>query len=550
MESPKYLFIEPTVGIPVQPILAKSIIRSSEHDSIVWLQFKDSEDNTRDYFQRLIGEDIHYLDEVISPSDLERLKHISLRICLGMLDTIGEQSQGLHTLTLDGVPLGLYVVSSLQRHSNELCKNWLLPKENTKEILLKWIFFAKAVKELAARNPAKCTGIFTHHVYFYGFISELLHCHGVKSITVGSSERPIFKTGLANKMRYSWSMGKTCQNTIRIPTSCYEYAQLNRSLTNEYVDFIKKSVKSKVSSFRFASIVNTKCYEQLQSFLKDENISVWKNEDDPISVQSYGPHLCLYLHSFSDSTFTYDFDGYETIMDYYLSTASALAESFPNARFYIRPHPNVFSDRFSDRIGRDVELTIYFIMKLSRIIRNLVFVFPTVSNMAFFDLSENSVAITHHSPSMILEAIYSDRIIITSSSSIKIRLESPLVITVDKKTLRNGIDRLQSMLPSKPEISIYDKNYLMANAVPRLFYQPCYNNKILSSQHLPALLAGYSDHHKEYAPDLANKLKTRGVESYQDYLGFIREYTGNSSFKTLLYEIEYACNLIRDVQVT
>ena len=211
---------------------------------------------------------------------------------------------------------------------------------------------------------------------------------------------------------------------------------------------------------------------------------------------------------------------------------------------YIRPHPNVFSPLFSDRIKRDIELTTYFISQLLKHIKHLVFICPTVNNNSFYQLSENVVAITHHSPSMVLETSYANRLIITSRSTIKVKLESPLILYIDRRSMHDDLKLLCSKLVNKPNLSFYDKKYLIGNAVPRLFYNPIYQNKILRSKHIPALLAGYSDLHKEFAPDLSKKTMGRQFLNFKDFENFIYKILGNNSYKFLLKEINYMCNMI------
>ena len=110
--------------------------------------------------------------------------------------------------------------------------------------------------------------MFTHHVYFYGFISELLHSNGVKSITFGSPDIPLFKPGLKEGKYYSWSMGSDCQNTLKVPTSCYEYSQPKADIIDEYIDFVKKSCERKVPDRLYDSIVAASSYKKLEHFLE------------------------------------------------------------------------------------------------------------------------------------------------------------------------------------------------------------------------------------------------------------------------------------------
>ena len=89
MIADKYLFIEPTLGIPIQPILAKKIITKSDFDSIIWLQFRDPNDHSCEYFQNLIGEKIHYLDEILSGSQIKLFREESLELTAESLKSIG-----------------------------------------------------------------------------------------------------------------------------------------------------------------------------------------------------------------------------------------------------------------------------------------------------------------------------------------------------------------------------------------------------------------------------------------------------------------------------
>ena len=544
MITDRYLFIEPTIGIPIQPMLAKKIIASSEYDAIIWLQQRNFSDNSCEYFENLIGEKLYYLDDMISKTKVNGFKEQAIEITAKSLKKIGNECQGLHTITFNEVPIGLYIVSFLQRHNTELCKHWSIPKQQIKNTLTSWYYFGLIVKYLAQKNPGLSSGMFTHHVYFYGFISELLHYHGVKSITFGAADVPLFKPGLTKYNPYSWSMGSYCQHALKVPSSFYEYSQPIANVANDYISFIKSSCKRKVPDSLYDSIVSASSYKELETFLVKKNIKIWKKSSDFTLSDEDEPNFCLYLHSFSDSTFTYEYDNFDTLMDYYLQISLALVKLYPGAYFYIRPHPNVFSPLFNDRIKRDIELTIYFISQLLDHIENLVFICPTVSNNSFYELSEKSVAITHHSPSMALETSFANRLIITSRSTIKIKLESPLILSVSKDSLDDDLNQLNSKLVNKPNLSTYDKIYLISRSVPKLFYNPVYQNKILRSKHIPALLAGYSDFHKDFCPDLSKKAEVCSFSGYEDFESFILKNIGTTSFKYLLKEILYAKNLL------
>ena len=80
--------------------------------------------------------------------------------------------------------------------------------------------------------------------------------------------------------------------------------------------------------------------KSLKHFLK-KNIKIWKKSSD-FTLSDEGELILPYLHSFSDSTFTYEYDNFDTLMDYYLQISLALVKLYPGAYFYIRPHPNVF----------------------------------------------------------------------------------------------------------------------------------------------------------------------------------------------------------------
>ena len=548
MNTQRYLFLEPTLGLPLQPMLAKRAHKEYCFDTIVWLTRKDQQESSRRFFEHIIGTRFTCIDDMVTLDENLEFKSEAIEFASEALATIGSESQGLHEVTFDDVPIGLYLVSFLQRHNNELCKSWSLPKANIKNALIEWSYFALIIRSLASQNADGCAGIFTHHVYFFGFLSELLHKHGVKSVTYGSAGVPLFKTGLNDTSSYDWSMGGSRQCSISIPSSCYEHSQPQSDSVRDYVSFVKKSCESKVSEKWFSAILQTSNYKQIDLFLKKNNINAWRYDGEHPCADANAdmPHFCFYLHSFSDSTFTYDYDSFDTLMDYYLFIARTLADLYPNAQFYVRPHPNVFSHIFNDRIERDIELTIHFMKQMMKCLSNITFVFPTVSNKSFYSLSEKSIVVTHHSPSMALEATYSDRIAITSYSSIKIALRSPLILPIGKKSLHEDVKKITSVVSRKPSISWSDKVYLISNAVPKLFYNPVYDNKIPRSHCMPALLAGYEDLHKELAPNISKEIMMHSFLCYQAYEDFVATRLGNLAYKHMLKEINYTLRMLDD----
>ena len=119
-----------------------------------------------------------------------------------------------------------------------------------------------------------------------------------------------------------------------------------------------------------------------------------------------------------------------------------------------------------------------------------------------------------------------------------------MILSVSKDSLDDDLNQLNSKLVNKPNLSTYDKIYLISRSVPKLFYNPVYQNKILRSKHIPALLAGYSDFHKDFCPDLSKKAEVCSFSGYEDFESFILKNIGTTSFKYLLKEILYAKNLL------
>ena len=544
---PKYLILEPTLGIPLQPLLVDELCRTNDYERIIWLQPINFKDNSSSLFSKIIDRPIVTLQELIPVDKIGKLEENANLVTNRLLEGVSDECHGLHQILFEDIPIGLYLVSHLQRHYIELCVEWRLPKHFLKNLLLEWIRYSLYLKLLIKQCSTNSAAIFTHHVYFFGYLSEFLYRHGIKSLTNGSPSIPLLKPSITEYNSYDWSMGTNRQHQITIPTSCYEYSQRGNKFSKDYLHFIQASVSKKVSAKSFTSMLQKNNYKRINSLLDNKNIQVWQHEQSYPSWQKNDSdlHFCFHLHSFSDSTFTYEYDGFDTLIDYFYSTSAELVKSFPNATFYIRPHPNIFSKYFTDRVERDVKLTIHLVRKMLSNISNLVFVMPTISNSCFFNISEKSTIITHHSPSMALEATLANRFLITSASSIKLKINSPLIHKIRcKKSLSEDVINFKDRLVNKQSISSRDIEYLISEAVPKLFYNPIYKNAINRQLHLPSLLAGYGDYHKEFAPEISSMVLKNSSPNLNQIRNILENKMPGIACKYFFSEISYMADLL------
>jgi len=530
-----YLFMEPTLGLPIQPLLARELCIENKADNIIWLEY--CKGDAAKHLERISGYRVSTLNEY--KDEKEAYHNKSEEITRSLMGSLDDECGGLHSVVWEDVPIGLYLVSYLQRHNTDLCRSWIYPKTSLYRLMKYWLYTAYILSDLA-KISINSFGLFTHHVYLYGFLSETLYRYGVPSLTYGSPGIPLMKPRIGADEPYEWSMASKSLQEIRVPISSYENSQRLEQDSNEYIHYVTKSYNSSVSNTLLNNTPGGFVCKELTSFLERTRIDTWidnsrhdyfKKKDNPIG-------FCLYLHSFTDSTFTYNHDGFDTLYEYYLETAECLSKVFPDSHFFVRPHPNIYNRFFTDRVQRDLELTISLLEDLHVLIENMTLIHPTVSNKTFLESSINAIAVTHHSPSMTLETTLANRFVIKSSSSIKLELTSPLILKIgSRESLGEDCMRFKKEIRDGRRISSQNIAYMLANAVPKLYYNPTYNNKIVRSMSIPALVAGYDDFNKEYAPLIAAAFSEAEINSYGDYLTFLVSVIGRLSYKALSKEI-------------
>jgi len=532
----------------MNPFVAFSLVKRYKLDQIILLSSDEvSAKHQLPYFQSAYSfSDIKLLFDCYPTNKLHSLyRRDALLSAQRLLDNSSQSSDCLHNVIYKGARVGLYLASTIQRHNPKSCISWNISPTAYTSHLANWIYHANLVLGLIDQGfiSNDSVGLFTHSCYFWGFIGELLDTRGIRSLVYGGSPTPEWRAGTAKHYSNSRNLDHILPQVhlpplasdyminIHNPTLIEQqlYASLHKSLdithlnNNAAAHYAHLVKKYSSPPYRCLSIDNYTTDRFSRSYLTSEN-----------------PVFCLFLHSFNDSQFSWGFDGFETLYQYYIAIVQSLSEFYPNSPILIRPHPDMFLPSKSERLDQDISISMSLIDHVFLISpSNVYLLLPEIPNSWFYNLSPYCVAVTHHSPNVAIESLLSRRLCIISRCMLKVSLDSPHLLFLDGPfTIPLVISNLVEKFPVLSKLSDQDvqRAVLLAGQYARMDPQYNYKLPIDNARPLFSLLAGFSDVHKGFAYQCESLFKQHFNSSTFDYPSFILNFYGPLVYKQMIKE--------------
>lgn len=194
-------------------------------------------------------------------------------------------------------------------------------------------------------------------------------------------------------------------------------------------------------------------YKTFSEKLFDKRISNFELTKNNTKIQ-----WIFYLHSFSDSVYSYGNIEYGTIYNFFYNSFKYICKKFPDDEFLIKLHPNSFSLKHQkiSLANKDYFFFFKLIKKLSRL-HNIKLINPKIR---LFDLKKiNSIGITHHG-NICMEGAYLNIPILYSKYSPLIKILDKSLI-IDKKNFNHTIYNIRKKIINKSYKFNNKKNILL-----------------------------------------------------------------------------------------
>ena len=543
------LLLEPTLGIPVNPFLAKELIKRKKLREIIILS--NDIEITDEAFERfrkgykICGVDINPISCYINRAEVKQLWEKAKTDASKLMEILDSRGVELAQVKYKKTRIGLYLASVMLRNNPKLCIEWNPDRTIIINTLANWILSAQIFNTVAKGKvlAAESIALFSHSSYFWGFIGEYLAYCGIRSLVWGGppipEHRPVRYVENKNIAIYDETLpsvyvtsGTSQMNTIIqkpeeiariLEKSLYkrlDVSKLNSSTLNNYNALVERYSRPPYKVIR----------DSLDA----------KKFEDKIIKEKESPVFCLFLHSFNDSQFAWGYDGFNTLTEYYLEFVKTASLIYPKSKILVRPHPDIFLPAKSERIRNDIFIYNALIKKLFEVNNNNIYVLmPEIANSWFYELSEKAVAVTHHSPNVAIESLICRRLCFMSYSTLKVRIQSPhIVYNKHKKDLMESVNSIEITFEKLNKINRIDaeKACLIAGQYTRM--DPSYDYKILvNNLKRPfSLLAGFDDVHKEMGPHIENEFNKSYANKDFDLEKLIEEHYGTNVLKAIKIE--------------
>jgi len=537
------LFVEPTVGFPIVPLVISELTNTYKPSIIAVIDAHNSASTTLDLFQRLNKTKVvpasHLIKQrlqlVRSQAGSFADNYISSRI------KPDAQLADLHKLVFNGVNIGTYFISFLMRHNQALCIGQ--EQEFAKEYLQSlrgWLISGYILNEIFM-TAGKSLGVFTHSTYFWGFVSDLLSATGHPSITFGGVASPRVKPAAQT------SEGLT-RPTLPALTSYVSPALIDLFPAN----MIRVAERTICEEIGYSTNINRlgktarHYYYELIAGLDKKQLDLLSSANQSIRfIEAHAKAgsrvACMYLHSFNDNQFDWSYDGYNTLYEYFIEITRILTAAIPGLILLVRPHPDIFRLPKNDRIKNDLDIARRLIEEISEVAPIVAVLLPTVSNQLFHTLKLEKLAVTHHSPNIIAESLYMGTPVLASDTDFKVSISSDLILRINRASDVRGEAalRFHDRVSDHFRTTGKCRQVLLANMITlltRFDGSHGYKDLIRINDQAFCLVAGESDLHHVHGPQCENLYHMSGVTTLEQYLDIYSENYGHLAKYTLVKE--------------
>ena len=164
------MIMEPTLGFPMQPMLARKLASKFNIDRIILISFP---------INSILAEEEVELYRLSTGCKVEEIttllnEDIAALIKQNTFDFIKEFSSSeeiITKFTFKGIRIGQHFASQLQRHNSNLCIEFNLKVKDYINQLAEWVAYYFLLGELSKRYIIN-TSLWTHNVYMKGFLID------------------------------------------------------------------------------------------------------------------------------------------------------------------------------------------------------------------------------------------------------------------------------------------------------------------------------------------------------------------------------------------
>ena len=535
--------IEPTLGLPVIPILISKVSSYEKIDALVvpvvgnlYVEFKRVMQTTAKVPVLALDEFIklHSKDNLIKIAGIQKSSTLEAT-------TLCPSNKSLHKAEFEKVPIGLFLASFVCRHNNNLCEEWAPQLTDLRNLLGQWIAFARMVELLIESHSIKFA-LFTHSVYFWGFIAEFLSKKGIKTLISGATKYPI------SPINGQFDNNQQKKTTlVQLPLSSYEIAKAGN------MSFCEQKILKSINKSTKIDMLSRSALLQYNNFYDLYNNTVITTEQDLEQIfeskgqKSIDKIFIIFLHSFTDNLFSWGYEGFDNLFEYFLEVGRLIDRFYPDSKIIVRPHPDIFRVTRSDRIEMDLELTTKLINRLKVIHEKTYVCKPTISVSDILLKNKNAIAVSHHSNNVARECLYLRRHCIASVNAIMVRIRSGIHHNF---ACREDLEQIfkNKTFSNDPELLVHKDEAIAGSRLATYIslYDPTYPLKIqrLNSCSDPdfCLAAGFSNLHTEYSPSCSDNIKNFSINSLDTYKNFIRKSYGKIAMHAL---DKYCTNILR-----
>lgn len=526
-------FIEPTLGLPASPILLSQLCRRGRIDALVALTTREVDIELRRLITSTTAVPVLNLIEFVEANHMISNQQFHALIELSRAESLKlcPSRESLHHAAYEGAPIGIFVASYLCRHNLSLCETWKPQLQEIINTMTTWITYAKIIKTISNKHTVKFAQ-FTHDVYFWGFIAEYTSRLRVKTLIYGATKYPISPI----KGQYI-SIYKKKTATVSLPLSAHEIAKSGG------LEFCKRDLTLSIQRRTRPEDLDKTAKQYYNQFFNAFEGSAVKSLHEldriALSQSNSGQYIfALFLHSFADNLFSWGYEGFNNLIEYYHEVTRLIFEYYPEAMIIIRPHPDIFRKERNDRVHMDLELTRRLIHKLASDFKRIYVCHPSISIEELLSYSKKCIAVTHHSNNVARECLYLRRHCIASENAIMVMLKSPVHHNFSSRDALGMIFR-DGVFCSDPE-SLVDVDEAVAGSKLATFialYDPTYSSKKPKRNSCSdpdfCLVAGFSNLHTEYSPSCTEKITSYSISDIESYDSFIASSYGKIALHAL-----------------